>query len=126
MTAANEEKILMLLEQQSGRFDKIDARFDKIDVQFEEMDARFDKMDARFEEVDARFDKMDVRFDKMDVQFEEMDERLSIISDDVALLKVQRIEDSKLLNAVHDHVVALSEDNYYHKKRFEQLKEVFA
>jgi len=82
----NENKILELLGQISGRLEALETeqrgmksemnqRFDAVDERFAGMDQRFDAVDERFAGMDQRFDAVDERFAGMDQRFDAVDER---------------------------------------------------
>ena len=84
----NENKILELLGQISGRLEALETeqrgmksemnqRFDAVDERFAGMDQRFDAVDERFAGMDQRFDAVDERFAGMVQRFDAVDERFA-------------------------------------------------
>ena len=82
----NENKILELLGQISGRLEALETeqrgmksemnhRFDTVDERLAGMDQRFDSVDERFAGMDQRFDAVDERFAGMVQRFDAVDER---------------------------------------------------
>jgi len=78
----HDEQMLLRQEMTAG-FTRVDQRFEHVDQRFEHVDQRFERVDQRFDEMrretDAKFERVDQRFDEMsqdiDAKFERVDQR---------------------------------------------------
>jgi chromosome segregation ATPase len=104
------------------RFDQVDQRFDQVDRRFDQVDQRFHQMDQHFHQMDQRFHQMDQKFAQVDAQFvemrqlilsegertrkhfdvvaEAMQDRIALIGEGYAALKIDTIEIKDRLDRV--------------------------
>ena len=61
----NEEKILEMLGQMNGRFDRLESRMDSLESHINSLESRVDSLDSR---VDSLKSQMDKRMDSLEFQ----------------------------------------------------------
>lgn len=107
-----ENKILEILEQMNGKFDKLDSRLDKMDSRLDKMDSRLDKMENEISEL--RVDVKDIkdRVVNLEVAASETAFAVSVIKEHVDDIEIDKM--SILL--LEESMVKIKKDNYIIKK----------
>ena len=73
---AQQEIIIELLRDHSGKFDSINAKFDSINDRFDALDRKFDaKIDALDKKYEAKFDAINAKFDIINAKFDASNDR---------------------------------------------------